>query len=137
VAVYERNVVDIYYPSDPGTVTNPRRFFQDLLWLNNTNTAADFANVFGPFLGGNHPFPVIQIEGNFEKQFGIELFDIVTLTSSKLGIGGVSFRVGGIEHEALDENLQRVKSTFYLEPYVASGDYGTFPLTWGTSTFGW
>lgn len=137
VAVYERNVIDVFYPSDPGTVTSPRRFFQDLAWLNNTNTALDFATVYGPFLAANHPFPVIQIEGNFEKQFGIELFDIVTLISPKLGIGGVSFRVGGIEHEALDENLQRVKTTFYLEPYVASNQFGTFPLEWGTSTFGW
>lgn len=137
VAVYERNVTDVNFPSDPDTVKTPRRFFMDLLWLQNVNTAFDFANLFGPFLSAAHPFPVIEIESNFSKQFEVELFDVVTLTSSKLGINGVSFRVGGIEHESLDENCQRIKTRLYLEPYVAGGDYGTFPLTWGESTFGW
>lgn len=136
-AVYERNVADISYPKDTSSVVNPRKFFIDLLWQQNANTATDFANLFGPFLDSYHPFPIITLESNYAKQFGIELFDATTLTSSKLGIGGVSFRVGGIEHETLDENMQRVKTTFYLEPYVAGGDYGTFPLTWGSSTFGW
>lgn len=136
-AIYERNVADVSYPSDPDTVRNPREFFMDLVWQQNANTAKDFATLFGPFLDALHPFPVIQVEGNFSKQFGIELMDIATFTSEKLGIGGVSFRVGGIEHEALDEALQRVKTTFYLEPYVAGGEFGVFPLEFGASKFGW
>lgn len=137
VAVYEKSVTGVTYPSDTSTVTKPREFNMDLQWLQDANQAQDYVNVYGPFLDGLHPFPVIKVENNFALQFGIDLFDTVTFTSNKLGIGGVSFRVGGIEHESLDENCQRVLSTFYLEPYVAGGDYGTFPLTWGTSTFGW
>lgn len=137
VAVYERNTSDVSYPSNPSTVRNPRQFFMDLKWQQSANTARDFCDVYGPFLAASHPYPVIVIESNFSKQFGIELFDIVTVFSDKLGIGGVSFRVGGIDHEALDEGLQRMKTTFYLEPYVSSGSFGTFPLEFGASTFGW
>lgn len=137
VAVYEKSASGVTYPADTSTVKKPREFVIDLPWLQNINQAQDYVNVYGPFLDALHPFPVIKVENNFNLQFGIDLFDVVTLTSDKVGIGGVSFRVGGIEHESLDEGCQRVLSTFYLEPYVASGDYGTFPLTWGTSTFGW
>lgn len=136
-AIYERNVSDVYYPRDPTTVDDPSEFFMDLPWQQNVNTAISFADLLGPFLAGQHPFPVIEIESNYSKQFPIELFDVVTFTSNKLGIGGRSFRVGAIEHASLDESLQRFKTSFYLEPYIASGDYGEFPFTWGTSTFGW
>ena len=118
-------------------MTKPREFFIDLTWQQDANQAQDYVNIYGPFLDALHPFPIVKIENNFALQFGIDLFDVVTLTADRLGIQGVSFRVGGIEHESLDENCQRVLTTFYLEPYVASGDYGSFPLTWGTSTFGW
>lgn len=137
VVVYEKNAADLTYPSDPTTVTKPREFFIDLTWQQDANQAQDYVNIYGPFLDALHPFPVIKVENNFALQFGIDLFDVVTLTSDRLGIQGVAFRVGGIEHESLDENCQRVLTTFYLEPYVASGDYGSFPLTWGESTFGW
>lgn len=138
VAVYERNVSDVTYPSDPTTVTQPKSFVMDLLWQQDVNQAVDFVNVMGPFFGGLHPFPAIEIESRPELQFGIDLFDLVTLTSERLGIAGVSFRVGGIEHEMLDENCQRVKTTLFLEPYVGGGDYMTWPGVWGTDTvFGW
>lgn len=136
-AVYERNVADLTYPNDPDSTSKPRKFFMDLVWQQNVNTAQDFCTLYGPFLDAQHPFPVIKVESRFSKQFGLELFDIVTLTASKLGIDGVAFRIGGIEHEVQDANMQRTITTFYLEPYVASGTYGSFPMTFGTSTFGW
>jgi hypothetical protein len=97
----------------------------------------DLCNIFGPFLDASHPFPVIEVESRFDQQFGLDLFDVVTMTSEKLGVTGVAFRIGGLEHRALDEGCQRIKTTFYLEPYVAGGSFGNFPLTWGTSIFGW
>jgi hypothetical protein len=138
VAVYERNVSDVTYPSDTSSVVQPKSFVMDLLWQQDVNQAVDFTNVMGPFFAGLHPFPAIEIESRPELQFGIDLFDLVTLTSERLGVNGVSFRVGGIEHEMLDENCQRVKTTFYLEPYVSGGSYMTWPGIWGTDTiFGW
>lgn len=137
VAVYENNTLDVFYPTNPDSVTNPRRFYSDLIWQQNSNRAADIVSVMGPFLATAYPYPVIQIESYPAKQFGKDLFDILTFTSEKLGLSGQSYRIGGIHHESLSENLQRVLTRFYLEPYVAGGDYGSFPLTWGTSTFGW
>jgi hypothetical protein len=138
VAVYETNVSDVTYPSNPSTVVQPKLFLMDLLWQQDVNQARDFINVLGPFFAGLHPFPAIEVESNFGYQFGIDLFDLVTLSSDRLGIGGVSFRVGGIEHETMDDNCQRVKTTFYLEPYIGGGTYMTWPGTWGTDTiFGW
>lgn len=138
VAIYEKSPLTVTYPSDPSTVTQPRQFVMDLPWQQSSNQATDFCTVIGPFLDGLHPFPTIQVESNFSLQFGIELFDIVTLTSDRLGIDGVSFRVGGIEHESMTENCQRIRTTFYLEPYVGGGTYMTWPGTWGTDTvFGW
>lgn len=137
VAVYEKAAVDVFYPTNPGTVTNPRSMVMDMPWQQNPNIAADITAIYGPFLAGLHPFPTISLENNFSKQFGIELFDLVTFTSYKLGVTGVAFRVGGIEHETLDDGCQWVKTTFYLEPYVSSGSFGSWPLEFGTSTFGW
>jgi hypothetical protein len=138
VAVYEKSAVTVNYPANPSTVVQPRHFVMDLRWQQDPNQAADFCTVMGPFLSGLHPFPVIQVESNFALQFGIDLFDIVTLTSDRLGIDGVSFRIGGIEHASMTENCQQVLTTLYLEPYVGSGDYWTWPVVWGTDTvFGW
>ena len=130
-------MLDVTYPADPSTVTQPKLFLMDQRWQQSVNQAADFCTVMGPFFAGLHPFLTIQIESNFAKQFGLDLFDIVTFTSSRLGIGGVAFRVGGMEHKSLDEGCQRILTTFYLEPYVGGGTYGVWPLVWGESTFGW
>ncbi len=137
VAIYEKNVLDVTYPADPSTVTQPKLFLMDQRWQQSVNQAADFCTVMGPFFAGLHPFLTIQIESNFDKQFGLDMFDIVTFTSDRLGIGGVAFRVGGIEHKSMDEGCQRILTTFYLEPYVGGGTYGEWPLVWGESTFGW
>ncbi len=137
VALFEKYALDVVYPADPDSVEKPREFLMDLPWQQSPNVATDFTTIFGPFLEGLHPFPAIQIESNFAKQFGIELFETCTFTSDKLGIHGVSFRIGGIEHETVDDNCQRVITRFYLEPYVAGGEYGAWPLVFGTSAFGW
>ena len=96
VVVYEKNASDLTYPSDPTTVTKPREFFIDLTWQQDANQAQDYVNIYGPFLDALHPFPIVKIENNFDLQFGVDLFDVVTLTADRLGIQGVSFRVGGI-----------------------------------------
>lgn len=119
-ALYETNVSDVVYPSVlPNT---PRRFVLDLPWQQDVNVAVDFSNLIGPYLADNHPFPIVQIEGRPDLQFAPDLFDIVILTTSKYGILGNSFRVGYIEHQTLG-NCQAVRTKFYLEDYIAGGDY--------------
>lgn len=127
-ALYEPNVSDIVYPST--LPAEPRQFVLDLLWQQDVNVAADFSNVLGPFLAERHPFPVIQIDERPDIQFTPDLFEVVTLTSSKYGILGDSFRVAYISHETLHPNCQAVRTKMYLEPYIDGGDY----WTWDTAS---
>lgn len=134
VAIYEQNAADIFYPRDPSTVTQAAEFVLDLLWQQNPNTAQDFCDVYGPFFATSNHFPVIEIESRFALQFGKELFDIATFTSSRLGIDGQSFRIGGIEHASEGDNCQKVITRFYLEPYISGDTYMTWPGVWDDTT---
>ena len=85
--------------------------------------------------------PGVQYENRFDKQFVPDLFDIVTADLPKLGLIGESFRVGGIEHKSVNtDNCQSIRSRFWLEPYVAAGNYMQWDTNsvWNTSTIpGW
>lgn len=120
-ALYEPNVSDVVYPSTLPTA--PRQFTLDLPWQQDVNVAVDFSNVIGPFLATAHPFPIVQIEARPALQFAPDLFQLVTLTTSKYGILGDSFRVAGIEHESISETCQAFRTRFYLEPYISGGDF--------------
>lgn len=137
-AIYEPNASDITYPSDLSTVRTPRELVLDLLWQQDVNVAVDIANVMGPFYGGNHPIPNIKIDDHPEFQYTAELFDIVSLDLDYLGIGGVSFRVGGIEHatDTSYENCQKVQTRIYLEPYISGSNFMQWDTNavWDTST---
>ncbi len=139
IAIYEQNVSDVTHPSDISTVAQPREFVLDQKWQQSVNTALDYSVVIGAFLDQLHPFPSVKVEGRPDIQLALELFDIIPLTIEKLGILGDSFRVGGIVDRSLQDNCQALESTYYLEPYVTSGDYWTWPITdFGTDTvFGW
>jgi len=66
-------------------------------------------------------YPVISLENRPSKQFAPDLFDYrFNLTAPSVGISSAQlFRVGGIEHNWLNENGNAVRTTFWLEPYVA------------------
>lgn len=123
-ALYEPNVSDVLYPAT--LPSQPRQFVLDLPWQQDVNVAVDFSNTIGPFLAGSHPFPIVQIEARPELQFPPDLFDLVSLTSTKFGILGDSFRVAFIEHETLHPNCQAVRTKFYLEPYISADEYWTW-----------
>jgi len=138
-ALFEQNSSDITYPQDVSLVTNPRELTLDLVKMQDVNSARGYANAFGLFLSTANPTPTIIVEARPDIQFVPDLFDTTTLTILALGINGESFRVSGIEHETLDENCQAVRTTFYLEPYIAGTDFWTWPSTdFGVDTiFGW
>jgi hypothetical protein len=141
-AIYEPNVSDITYPKDVSTVSQRRELLFDLLWQQDLNVARDIADVLGPFYASLHPLPSIPIDNRPALQFGADLFDIVTADIEYLGLTGVSFRIGGIEHKSDTkfENCQRILSRIYLEPYIAAGDFMQWDTNavWDTSTvFGW
>lgn len=137
-AIYELNAADVTYPSDLDTVSKPRELVLDLPWQQDINVAVDISNVLGAFYASQHPMPNIKIDDQPVLQYGPDLFDIVTLTVEYLGLGGQSYRVGGIV-EATDsqyENCQHVSTRFYLEPYVSAGDFMQWDTNavWDTST---
>jgi hypothetical protein len=138
-ALYEPNVSDVTYPNDVSTVENQRELNVDLAWLQDMNVARDLANVIGAFVGTRNPTPTIVIEGRPDLQFVVDLFDIVTLTAPAIGVNGPSFRVGGIGHKTIVDTCQAVRTTIYLEPYIAGGQFWTWPITdFGVDTvFGW
>jgi hypothetical protein len=127
-AVYEENVDDVTFPEDPSSVKEPREFILDLPWQQSVNVANDYALVLGDFLNTLHPFPAVKVQGRPDVQFSAELFDAVPLDIERLGIVGQSLRVGGLEHRSIDVTCQDVETKFYLEPYIGSGDYWTWPI---------
>ena len=141
-AIFEQNTADVTSPADTASILMPREFVLDLRWQQNVNSAADFATVLGQFFSGNHPTPIIQVETRPVYQFTPDLFDIVTVDIPQLGISGMSFRVGGIEHvsDPSIETCQRIVTKFYLEPYVAAGNYMAWDINSNFDTqtvFGW
>lgn len=131
-AIYEPNVSDVTYPSDITTIRNPRELVLDLPWQQDINVAVDISNVLGSFYAGLHPMPSVKLESQPALQFLPELFDIVTADISKIGLTGVSFRVGGIEHQTDSqfENCQNVQTRLFLEPYVSADNF----MQWDTAS---
>lgn len=138
-AIYEEDIDDITYPEDISDVEDQRTFVQDLPWQQSVNEAFDYSQVLGAFLAQLHPFPVVKLRGRHDIQFALDLFNVVPTDIEKLGLVGVSFRVGGISHQSKSETLQDIETKLYLEPYLTSGTYWTWPITdFGTDTiFGW
>ena len=119
-AVYEPSNASVTYPADPSTIKNPSLFNMDLTWMQDVNAARDIVNVVGSFLSTPHPNPTITVINRPALQYGIELYDVITLSIAKVGISSLNFRVGGIEHQSLSEGCQSMQTTFYLEPYIAN-----------------
>lgn len=140
-AIYETDTADVTYPSDVSTITNPRELFIDLVWQQDVNVASDIAGVQGAFWATLHPLPIVRIDTRPELQFAVELFDVVEVNLAAIGLSYATYRVGGIDHQTYgSKNCQNVKSTFWLEPYIAAGDYMQWDTNavWDTSTvFGW
>ena len=142
IAIYEPNTADVTYPKDLATIKNPRELVLDLRWQQDLNVARDIANVLGPFYSGQHPIPTVKIDDRPDLQYLADLFDIVTPTIDQLGLGGNSFRVGGIQHrtDTQFENCQKVQTIWRLEPYVSASDFMQWDSNsvWDTSTVpGW
>jgi hypothetical protein len=124
-AVYEPNALDVTYPKELSGIVHPRELLIDLKWQQDMNVATDLSNVLGPFYANLHPIPSVKLESYPALQFAPELFDIVTADIPKIGLNGVSFRVGGIEHQTGSqfENCQSVQTRLFLEPYVSADDF--------------
>ena len=92
----------------------------DLPWQQDYNTAVDFAGFLKGFLGSPNAFPTIIIENRPEIQFGLELYDRVTLQLDSLGIDQ-DFRVGKIKHKSKSDTCQLVSTEISFFPAYDTG----------------
>jgi len=124
--------------SGAGSTTSPRSFGMDLTWNQTPNALTDFASQMLAFLNTTQPFPIISIDNRPDIQFIPDLFDIVTVDLSTLGINSI-YRVGGIRHEWTSETGKATTTTFNLEPYRAYTGYWLFDsdAILDTSLLGW
>ena len=117
--------------------TNPKTLELDFPWLQNYNTANDFASYLKTYLSAPKEFITAVIQDRPAIQFAYDLFDIVTLDIEKKNINA-DYRIGGIEHEFLFDNGKSVLTKFYCEPYSSVAGVWRFPTEYGiSSVFGW
>lgn len=112
-----------------------RALVMDLEWVQSVNDADDFATYLLAWLSSVKAFPTVTMEGHPEVQFSLDLYDVVTLDITYLGISA-NYRVANITHESISENAQGVRSVFYLEPLPTfiSSDFWTFPTELGVTS---
>ena len=117
--------------------TNPRSMTMDLLWLQDTNTARDFAQFLASAIGQPQPFPQIGMIDQFTNQFSVDLFDVIGVELAHFGIDD-DFSIAGMSHKWTDSNGQGTVTKFWIEPYSGVLGYWRFTTKIGiTSIFGW
>lgn len=127
-------------PRDTSSVVTPRSVALDSLWHQDRSQAYELVDQYYTFISAQHKTPIIQIENRFALQFTPDLFDVITLTITPLGISSETFRVGGIEEEPVgSDTTQAVRTTFYLEPFLEPGAGASFWNSgeWDTATWNW
>lgn len=104
-------------------------------WLQDINTARDEADILRSRLSSQRIFPRFKIYDNFDKQFGMRLFDLVLVNFVSKGITG-EYRVGYYKHTSIDESCSTIETEVYLEPNLLGNVSGTwvFPAVFGVTT---
>jgi hypothetical protein len=122
-----------------GYERRPRKLSVSPEWLSDTDEGQRIAEGLRDMFERVSILPVVQIEARPDIQFIPDLYDTVTLSIPAKGINNQRFRVGKIEHEALDQTCQAVRTTLRLEPFFDyDQNYWTFPTQLGvTSILGW
>lgn len=120
------------------STTRPRSLDMTLAWQQNANSLNDFATQMLAFLNTSQPFPVVTIDNRPDIQFTPDMFDVVSVDLSSIGIN-TSFRVGKITHEWTIETGLATKTTLGLEPYRLYTGYWIFDsdAILDTSLLGW
>jgi hypothetical protein len=100
----------------------------NLQWLQDTAIVPNIAAYEIDQLAGIKAFPSVKMEGRPDIQFTPDLFDFVNVSLLAKGLAATNYQAGYIEHETLTDNLQAVRTTWYLEPVAAgAGNYWQFP----------
>lgn len=120
--------------ADSRALFGPKKLNIDSPWLQDSNWINDLTNYLSRALTESIVFPKIQLVHRPDLQFAIDLFDVITLTSAKLGING-GYRVSYIEHRWNRDNGQEVNTVFNLEPTsLAAPVQWQFPTQIGISS---
>jgi len=112
-----------------------RKLNIDSKWSQSVNDAIDRASTLTNIFADVRRNPVVRIEGRSDIQFGLDLFDRVSLMVPYLSIDS-AYRIGAIKHDWLSDNGQNVVTTLTLEELVYySATYWTFPANIGQTTY--
>jgi hypothetical protein len=113
-----------------------RKFSVQSDWLQDINSAIDQTAILKVQLSSPRKFPRVQIlRGKPDKQFGADLFSLVSLNFASKGISDEQ-RIGLIEHNWTDRTGDVVDTFLFFEPNMAGNLEGTwvFPAVFGIST---
>lgn len=105
-------------------------------WLQDINTARDEALILINRLSSQRAFPRFKLLiGEFDKQFNIRLFGLVSVNFARKGISG-EYRFGWYKHRSIDDVLYKFETEVFLEPNLLGNIYGTwvFPAVFGVTT---
>jgi hypothetical protein len=111
----------------------PRVLTIDTPWQESTNLAQDYATFMVSFLKDPKYFPIVQVEDRPDIQYGLELYDRVTLDFPTLGVSG-DYRVAKVDHQWLNENGRAVRTTIKFEPLMDLSGYWRFTTQLGVSS---
>lgn len=109
-------VLTRYYPSTYFSIPNRREFVVNNDYIKDGETAINFAQSIYNVLSQHNKTPIVQLVNRPSLQF-FEIYDVVNLTVSNLGISSEDFRIGGIEHYGTPQELFTV---YYLEPFLST-----------------
>ena len=107
-----------------------RVFNQDYIWQQNTSNGRNKAEWLATWLVNPSAAPTIHVRDRPTIQFARELGDRINLDVTKVGLDS-DYRIGGIQHQWMDENGEGVQTAFVLEPVDLEEEYGI----WNTSVW--
>jgi aryl carrier-like protein len=110
-----------------------REFIVKSDWLQDLNSAIDQAQIYSTQLAELKKFPRVKLRNNPSKQFGLDLFNLVSLSLTNVT---EDQRISYIEHQWINRSGDVLDTYFYFEPNMAGNTSGTwiFPATFGLST---
>ena len=121
--------------TDSIAIYGTRKLVIDSKWQQDTNDAIDRTSTLINIFADVRRNPVIQIEGRSDLQFGLDLFDRVSLMVPYLSID-TAYRIGSIKHDWASTNGQTVITTLTLEELVDyAAAYWNFPTNIGQTTY--
>ena len=111
-----------------------REFVMQTDWLQDLNTANEYAQVFVSRFATPKAFPRFKFKrSSIDKQFTTGLFNMITINFPTFGVSG-EFRAGYIDRSWSVNEPNVIDSIYYLEPNTTSGTGSTwiFPITFPT-----